>query len=278
MQTKPLSLIPAAFLALCLQPAQSKPQSFIAEAYGHPQHLVRVEGTRRLNLVCVGKGEPAAILLYGLGSGSYDWRKVQPAIGQITKVCTYDRAGQGFSDPSNRPSDATNAILDLHALLHAAGLSKRIVLVGHSLGGFYATLYAETYPEDIAGMVLVEPAFSGQGQVLRHDCERGPCIHPADPASRTITLDAMILGTSGAPRGRLRSSAGRSGANYVWGDGETAWTRGQSRSRERTREAGGHPVAARNAEVSASAGRLLLGCGGLADGRRHRGNTIAAIA
>jgi pimeloyl-ACP methyl ester carboxylesterase len=103
-------------------------------------------------------------------------------------------------------------------------------LVGHSLGGLYATLYAETYPEDIAGMVLVEPAFSGQGQVLRHDCERGPCIHPADPASRTITLDAMILGTSGAPRGRLRSSAGRSGANYVWGDGETAWTRGQSRA------------------------------------------------
>jgi pimeloyl-ACP methyl ester carboxylesterase len=166
MQNKPFSLIPAAFLALCLQPAQSKPQSFIAEAYGHPQHLVRVEGTGRLNLVCVGKGEPAAILLYGLGSGSYDWRKVQPAIGQITTVCTYDRAGQGFSDPSNRPSDATNAILDLHALLHAAGLSKRIVLVGHSLGGLYATLYAETYPEDIAGMVLVEPAFSGQGQAI----------------------------------------------------------------------------------------------------------------
>ena len=167
MRNTYLFLLPMMLLGLCLQPAQAEPKGFVAAEYGHPQQFVPVEGTRRLNLVCIGRGEPAVIFLYGLGSGTFDWRKVQPAIGMVTRACTYDRAGNGFSDPAGRASDATNAIADLHALLHASGLSKnRIILVGHSLGGLYATLYAETYPREIAGVLLVEPAFEGQTQAI----------------------------------------------------------------------------------------------------------------
>ena len=166
MSTKSLVLLPIILLGLCLQPAASEPQSALPAEYRHPQQLVSIEGTRRLNLVCIGSGTPAVIFLYGLGSGSFDWRKVQPAIGKVTKACTYDRAGYGFSDPLKNAADATNAISDLHALLHAGGLSRPVILVGHSLGGLYATLYAETYPKDVAGMVLVDPAFSGQNRAI----------------------------------------------------------------------------------------------------------------
>lgn len=144
MNTKFPLLLPIVLLGLCPQPAASEPQGTLAAEYTHPQHFVAIEGTRRLNLICIGSGAPTVIFLYGLGSGSFDWRKVQPAIGQVTQACTYDRAGYGFSDPLKKTADATNAISDLHALLHAGGLSRPVVLVGHSLGGLYATLYAET--------------------------------------------------------------------------------------------------------------------------------------
>ncbi len=166
MHNKCRALLPIFLLGLCLQPMQAEPSTFVAATYGQPQQLVAVQGTRRLNVICIGRGEPTVIFLYGLGSGSFDWRKVQPAIGKITKTCAYDRAGNGFSDPADDTSDATNAISDLHALYHMAGVSKRILLVGHSLGGFYATLYAETYPDDVAGMLLVDPAFEGQAQAI----------------------------------------------------------------------------------------------------------------
>jgi pimeloyl-ACP methyl ester carboxylesterase len=85
------------------------------------------------------------------------WADVQPAIAKITRACSYDRAGLGFSDPSPRASSAANTVDDLHALLHAAGIESPIILVGHSVGGAYVRLYADKYPSDVVGMVLVDP-------------------------------------------------------------------------------------------------------------------------
>ncbi len=149
-------------LGLFAHGASAEPQDFVAATYGRPQRLVPVDGHRRLNLICIGHGQPTTIFLAGLGSSAFDWRRVQPAIGRVTTACAYDRAGYGYSDPADQPADADNAVSDLHALLHAANIPGRVVLVGHSLGGLYATMYAQTYPRDVAGLVLVDPAFRGQ--------------------------------------------------------------------------------------------------------------------
>lgn len=125
--------------------------------YTREGQLIPVEGRRRLNLLCMGLGSPVVVLESGAGDGAASWRRVQAEIAKSTRVCAYDRAGYGFSDPSGRPADARNAVADLHALLKEAGLHHPVVLVGHSVGGLYAELFAATYPRQIAGMVLVDP-------------------------------------------------------------------------------------------------------------------------
>ena len=126
-------------------------------AYIRPGELVAIDGARRLNLVCMGMGAPTVILEAGAGDGSWAWRKVQPELAKSTRVCAYDRAGYGFSDPITRPADADNAVDDLSKLLSKAGLGDQIILVGHSVGGLYAELFAARHPDQVAGLVLVDP-------------------------------------------------------------------------------------------------------------------------
>ncbi|MGI8405687.1 MAG: alpha/beta fold hydrolase, partial [Thermomicrobiales bacterium] len=90
------------------------------------------------------------------------WQKVADATSQLARACFYDRAGYGYSEPPGRTSTAANAVEDLHALLLRSGVSRPVILVGHSLGGLYATLYADKYSEDVAGLVLIEPSFAEQ--------------------------------------------------------------------------------------------------------------------
>lgn len=126
-------------------------------AYVRPQRLVDV-GHRRINLYCAGSGSPTVILESGLGRGMFDWRLVQASIARRTRVCSYDRAGMGFSDPAPSPRDAGAAVRDLHALLRNAGIAPPYVLAGHSIAGLYVRLYADRYPREVAGLVFVDPA------------------------------------------------------------------------------------------------------------------------
>ena len=152
---------------LRLAQAETGPSSLLSiEYYMHPQRLVAVNGLRHLNLFCVGKGNPIVLFEAGLGDDTLGWRTVQGSVGQFTTACSYDRAGYGYSDASTRASDALNTVDDLHHLLHDSNLSLPIVLVGHSIGGLYATFYASTFPDDVAGMVLVDPSFAGQERLL----------------------------------------------------------------------------------------------------------------
>ncbi len=156
------SLIVAAAFATGADVNPAARPSSLARQYIGAQTLVAVQGTRRLNLACVGKGKATVVFLSGLGRGTYDWRKVQPAIGRVARACAYDRAGYGYSDPMTGSSDLTNTKADLHALLRSKAITRPVILVGHSLGGLFATQYALRYPHDVAGVVLVDPAFSGQ--------------------------------------------------------------------------------------------------------------------
>jgi pimeloyl-ACP methyl ester carboxylesterase len=113
-------------------------------------------GDRRLHIVCAGKG-PSVVLESGFGGWSVDWSVVQPRIAEFSHVCSYDRAGMGYSDrgPTSATSRAGTAS-DLHNLLQRADVKPPYILVGHSLGGIYVREFARLYPKDTAGLVLVD--------------------------------------------------------------------------------------------------------------------------
>lgn len=134
--------------------------------YTHPQQLVDMGNGRRLNLFCSGAGSPTVLFEAGGGEDSMSFRRVQQRLAAVTRVCSYDRAGFGFSDAPRKPSTAAEVVSDLHRLVQRAGIARPLVLMGHSSGGLYAMLYAATYPDDVAGMVLIDPSFIGQDALI----------------------------------------------------------------------------------------------------------------
>lgn len=130
--------------------------------YMQPGKLIAVEGARRLNLSCLGQGSPVVLFDAGMGDSSLVWRLVQGEVAKRTRACAYDRAGIGFSDPRQGPSDARAAVADLHALLAAAKIRTPILYVGHSMAGLYGVLLQATHPGDLGGAVLVDPSFADQ--------------------------------------------------------------------------------------------------------------------
>jgi pimeloyl-ACP methyl ester carboxylesterase len=124
--------------------------------YLRPARFIDVGG-RRLNIICTGTGSPAVILEAGLVADATAWRLVQPAISRRTRVCSYDRAGLGFSDPAGPPRDASAIVRDLHTLLRGANVAPPYVLVGWSSGGLYTRLYQYRYPKEVTGLVEVDP-------------------------------------------------------------------------------------------------------------------------
>jgi pimeloyl-ACP methyl ester carboxylesterase len=123
--------------------------------YPPPGQLVDVGGYR-LHLQCVGQGSPTVVLDAGLGGFSLDWGAVQPDIATSTRVCAYDRAGLGWSDPGPTPRIPQQFASELHALLTKGGVEGPYVLVAHSLSGKTARLFASQHPDEVAGRVLVD--------------------------------------------------------------------------------------------------------------------------
>jgi len=133
--------------------------------YAAPGTLYDVGG-HRLHLNCVGSGRPTVVLENGLAETSPFWSRVAPEVGRTTRVCSYDRAGQGWSDDVAAPQDGLAVAADLHALLGRAHEAGPYVLVGHSAGGSYAMVYAARYPDEVAGMVLLDSTSPDQFTVL----------------------------------------------------------------------------------------------------------------
>lgn len=113
-------------------------------------------GGYRMQLDCRGEGSPTVVMDAGLGGSSLDWSLVQADIAGTTRVCTYDRAGMGRSDPSPLPRTPGHIADELHVLLTNAGVPGPYVLVGHSLAGKNVRMFASAHPNDVAGMVLVD--------------------------------------------------------------------------------------------------------------------------
>jgi pimeloyl-ACP methyl ester carboxylesterase len=113
-------------------------------------------GGYRLHLDATGEGKPTIVLIAGGGDFSFDWSLVQPRVSRFVQVCSYDRAGFAWSDLGPIPRTLKQEAYELHLLLKQAGIQPPYILVGHSLGGLVARVYAEQYPEEVAGVVFVD--------------------------------------------------------------------------------------------------------------------------
>jgi pimeloyl-ACP methyl ester carboxylesterase len=150
------------------QAPQPSPDLSLA-VYAKPQRLVELSDSRKIHLFCLGKGLPTVILTAGLGLGDWAavWGRVQAPIALKTRVCAWDRAGFGFSDPSSAPQDVSHTTADLEQALKRAKIDGPYVLVGHSMGGYESLLFADRHPRQVLGMVLIDPAFPDQDRRAR---------------------------------------------------------------------------------------------------------------
>lgn len=128
-----------------------------ARRFSPPGEMVDVGGFR-LHLNCSGEGAPVVIMDSPSGSSSLGWSRVQPEVARFTRVCAYDRAGYGWSDPGPNPRTSERIVSELRSLLASAGLEGPYVLVGSSVGGCNLRLLAGQAPNEVAGMVLVDSA------------------------------------------------------------------------------------------------------------------------
>ncbi len=152
----------AVFLALCLLQVES---GLAAENATHssarPGRLVEL-GSHRLHIFCVGTGGPTVVIDSGLGGSSLEWIKVQRSLARHVRVCSYDRAGYGWSEPGPLPRTTSRIVDELFQLLKNANIAGPYVLVGHSFGGYTAQLFANRYPDETAGLVLVDSSHPEQ--------------------------------------------------------------------------------------------------------------------
>jgi pimeloyl-ACP methyl ester carboxylesterase len=165
-------------------------------------HVYAVNG-HSLYLECSGRGTPTVILFNGLGERASSWARVRPNVDGTTRICTYDRAGEGRSGTAPGRQDGRQLAVDLHALLAVAQVPGPYVLAGHSVGGTYALVYAHEYPSQVAGVTLVDsatpyqfdlPAYPGFYSMWRRVSGLFPTI------ARAGVTRALGLGTPRAVR------------------------------------------------------------------------------
>jgi len=145
------TIILSACFALAASASEPKPTGKLVDLGGH-----------RLHVNCTGKGLPTVVIENGQGDFSFGWVLVQSQVSRFTRVCTYDRAGYAWSDPGPKPRTFAQINLELHDALSKLGETGPFVLVGHSYGGPVVRNFALTYPQQTAGMVLVDTNFEGQ--------------------------------------------------------------------------------------------------------------------
>ena len=179
--------------------------------YRPPGRLVDVGGMR-LHLREMGEGHPTVLLDSALGGSSMSWYRVQPELARFTRACTYDRAGFGWSDPARRPRTAEAMTEELHELLRAAAMPPPFVLAGHSYGSLVCQIYAARYPQEVGGLVLVDPpdvdSWSRPDERQRRRLERGARLaRRAAVASRfgLMRLFFFLFGLGALPAARLAS-------------------------------------------------------------------------
>jgi pimeloyl-ACP methyl ester carboxylesterase len=177
-----------------------------ADASAHPMAGLLIDvGGHSLHLSCTGSGSPTVVLEPGAGEMSADAGWIVPAVTSHTRVCVYDRAGRGWSQPAQAPQDGTQIASDLHTLLHRGDIAGPYVLAGHSFGGLYVQRFAALYPDEVAGMVLIDSTMpKSTGKPMATSMDAG--------GSYNITGRVSALAS-----GSTRFGLGRLYGQFDWG-------------------------------------------------------------
>lgn len=165
---------------------ESMAEAADAKAYPPPGELVDVGGYH-LHINCTGTGGPTVVIEAGLGDWSTGWDVVQQGVAKETRVCTYDRAGWGWSEAGPLPRDAAQSAKELHALLQNANIPGPYVIVGHSLGGLAVRVFANEYASEVAGVVLIDSMSPRQ-----FTQSQGGAQSQIDTQSQPFSLPAML--------------------------------------------------------------------------------------
>ena len=168
-----------------------------AKANPHPGQLVDVDGYR-LHINCTGSGSPTVVIESGWGDSSAAWAWVQPEVAKTTRVCTYDRAGMGWSEASPQPRTAREFAKELHTLLEKANEPGPYVLVGHSLGGYTVRVYAHDYPDEVSGLVLVDAQKLPASDAASFNPAPKPGVNPLPSWIARIGLVRLLSGPLGS--------------------------------------------------------------------------------
>lgn len=211
-----LGRIAAVLLLLLVAGAvyESSAEAADDRAFPPPGQMVDVGG-HRLHIDCQGSGSPTVVIEAGLGDWSTAWAAVQADVAKTTRVCTYDRAGMGWSEPGPLPRDAGQFAKELDALLRGAQVTGPYVLVGHSAGGLSVRVFAHAYPAQVAGVVLIDAMHPGQSK-------RKPGDLTAQTQAPTHTLPLVaalarfgILRLLARPLGLVASGTPHEAADYA---------------------------------------------------------------
>jgi pimeloyl-ACP methyl ester carboxylesterase len=172
--------------------------------YPAPGEMVDLGGYS-LHLYCTGEGggTPTVVMDSGAGGSVLDWQLVQPEVVGFARVCLYDRGGAGWSEPGDQPRTSEQFVEELHTLLGNAGVQEPYVLVGHSLGGTNMQLYASQYPDEVAGMVLVDSALEDLDLLSITESLQGSPVWNKIYATISVVRLANMLGPVGYPFSEL---------------------------------------------------------------------------
>ncbi|HET9743732.1 MAG TPA: alpha/beta hydrolase [Terriglobales bacterium] len=163
------------------------------ERAAHPPSGKLVDiGGYRIHLYCSGSGSPTVLLDAGFFDSLEQWKLVQPELAKNTRVCAYDRAGMGWSDPSPYPQTARQIAKEFHAALVAAGEHGPYVVVGHSIAGLYARLFADEFPHEVVGLVLEDSVSPDECDTFPTQCPDRPFLFGAVEFASNFGLTRVL--------------------------------------------------------------------------------------
>jgi len=199
----------ALFVTLAGATYQGAATAIERRQFPYPGRMIDI-GDRQLHIYCTGEGSPTVVLEAPAVGMSAAWGWVQPAVAQTTRVCSYDRAGLGWSEAGDRPYDPSAVPDQLHALLTRASERGPYVLVGHGLGAAFAKLFAGRFPSDVRSLVLIDPPTTGNASAATMRLVRAsPWLARAGVLRITRMLSDTVVGLPETSAGPMTSFLNR---------------------------------------------------------------------
>lgn len=207
---RPAVVCPALALVLSLPGCALEDAPFLPpSSAGVVDGMVDVGHGLSMHLHCQGRGRPVVLLDAGFGMSGTEWQHTQRAMAEVTTICAYDRAGEGYSDTPGKPHTLAEIDNEVRTLLARARIPGPYVVLGHSMGGLLARMFAAAHPDDVAGLVLVDASSEDQFDRMKGLLPPDADAHLEDPVVREHLSAADVKAAAARLHAGNRSLGGR---------------------------------------------------------------------